>query len=196
VTQVARWDKLKDHAGAMRLFAEHLTHTEAHLVLAGPAVDGVSDDPEGAATMRECAAVFASLDSLVRDRIHLMSLPMDDITANAVMVNALQRRSDVVVQKSLAEGFGLVVAEAMWKCRPMVASRVGGIQDQIEHGVSGLLVDDPHDFAAFAQSIASLLSDPQAASEMGRQARQRVIDHFLTNRQLAETVDLIAALEN
>jgi len=194
VTQVARWDRLKDHAGVMRLFAEHLTHTKAHLVLAGPAVDGVADDPEGASTMRECAAVFASLDSLVRERIHLMSLPMDDIVANAVMVNALQRRSDVVVQKSLAEGFGLVVAEAMWKRRPMVASGVGGIQDQIEHGVSGLLVDDPRDGAAFAESIASLLSDPQGASEMGEQARQRVIDRFLTNRQLAETVDLLATL--
>lgn len=195
VTQVARWDRLKDHAGVMRLFAEHLTHTDAHLVLAGPAVDGVSDDPEGAATMRECAAVYASLDSLVRERVHLMSLPMDDVVANALMVNALQRYSNVVVQKSLAEGFGLVVAEAMWKRRPMVASRVGGIQDQIEHGVSGLLVDDPRDGAGFASAIASLLADSRAAAEMGESARQRVIDRFLTNRQLTQTVDLLASLE-
>ncbi|HZM76760.1 MAG TPA: glycosyltransferase [Candidatus Limnocylindrales bacterium] len=194
VTQVARWDRLKDHAGMMRLFAEYLTHTEAHLVLAGPAVDGVADDPEGAATMRECATIFASFDSLVRDRIHLMSLPMDDVVANALMVNALQRHSDVVVQKSLAEGFGLVVAEAMWKRRPVVASRVGGIQDQIEHGLSGLLVDDARDGDAFAHAIEALLGDPGQASEMGERARQRVMDRFLTNRQLTETVDLLASL--
>jgi trehalose synthase len=194
VAQVARWDRLKDHAGVMRLFAEYLTHTGAHLVLAGPAVDGVADDPEGASTMRECATVYASLDSLVRERIHLMSLPMDDHVANAVMVNALQRRSDVVVQKSLAEGFGLVVAEAMWKRRPVVASRVGGIQDQIEHGVNGILVDDPRDGAAFAYAIGTLLADPVAASELGQRARQRVIDRFLTNRQLAETIDLLSTL--
>jgi trehalose synthase len=196
VTQVARWDKLKDHAGVMRLFAEYLTHTEAHLVVAGPAVDGVSDDPEGAETMRECATVYASLDSLLRERIHMMSLPMDDIDANALLVNALQRRSDVVVQKSLAEGFGLVVAEAMWKRRPMVASRVGGIQDQIEHGISGMLVDDPRDGEAFARAIATLLDDARTASEMGERARQRVIDRFLTNRQLTETLELLASLES
>jgi len=195
VTQVARWDRLKDHAGVMRLFAEHLMHTEAHLVLAGPAVDGVSDDPEGAETMRECAAVYASLDSLVRERIHLMSIPMDDVEENARIVNAVQRRSDVVVQKSQAEGFGLVVAEAMWKRRPVVASRVGGIQDQIEHGRSGVLIDDPRDGRAFAQVIAALLDDARLASSMGESARQRVTDHFLTNRQLTETVALLASLE-
>jgi trehalose synthase len=195
ITQVARWDKLKDHAGLMRLFAEHLMHTDAHLVVAGPAVDGVSDDPEGAATMRECATVFASLDSAVRERIHMMSVPMDDIVENALMVNALQRRADVIVQKSLAEGFGLVVAEAMWKGRPVVASRVGGIQDQIEHGVSGILVDDPHNGAGFATAIAALLGDITAARRMGENARQRVVDHFLTNRQLNQTIDLLASLD-
>ena len=70
---------------------------------------------------------------------------MDDVEENAAMVNAIQRRADVVVQKSLAEGFGLTVAEAMWKARPVVASRVGGIQDQIEDGVTGVLIDDPAD---------------------------------------------------
>ena len=78
-------------------------------------------------------------------RVHLVSLPMDDLDENAAMVNALQRRADIVVQKSLAEGFGLTVAEAMWKRRPVIGTRVGGIQDQIVDGVSGLLVDDPRD---------------------------------------------------
>lgn len=194
VTQVARWDRLKDHAGVMRLFAEHLMQTKAHLVVAGPAVDGVSDDPEGAETLRECNAIYASLPAEARDRIHLISIPMDDIEQNALVVNALQRRSDVIVQKSQAEGFGLVVAEAMWKRRPVVASRVGGIQDQIVHHQSGVLIDDPTDGAAFADAIGDLLDDPDLATAMGVLARQRVIDHYLTNRQLTETVDLLSAL--
>ena len=84
------------------------------------------------------------------------------------MVNAIQRRADVVLQKSLAEGFGLTVAEAMWKSRPMVASRVGGIQDQIVDGVSGGLVDDPADLVAVGNAIDSPLSDPDGPPGSGR----------------------------
>jgi trehalose synthase len=79
---------------------------------------------------------------------------MDDLQENGAMVNALQRRADVTVQKSLAEGFGLTVAEAMWKARPVLASRVGGIQDQIVHGRSGLLLDDPNDGGAKGPTAA------------------------------------------
>ena len=100
-------------------------------------------------------------------------LPMDDPDENAVMVNALQRRADVVVQKSLAEGFGLTVAEAMWKGRPVVASRVGGIQDQIEDGTTGFLVD-PGDLRAFGERASALLADPHAAERMGQAAQTRV----------------------
>jgi trehalose synthase len=91
----------------------------------------------------------------------------------------LQRRANVVVQKILAEGFGLTVAEAMWKERPVVASRVGGIQDQIVHGESGLLVDDPADLAECGRALRRVLSDPAAAHRLGAAARQRVCDHFL-----------------
>ncbi len=83
------------------------------------------------------------------------------------MVNAIQRRSDVILQKSLAEGFGLTVAEAMWKARPVVASRVGGIQDQIEDGVSGVLIDDPTDLDAVASAIDGFIADPERAAESG-----------------------------
>ena len=83
------------------------------------------------------------------------------------MVNAIQRRSDVIVQKSLAEGFGLTVAEAMWKARPVVASRVGGIQDQIEDGVSGVLIDDPTDLAAVARAVDGFIADPERAAKVG-----------------------------
>src|SRR6185312_10332505 len=104
----------------------------AHLVLAGPATAGVADDPEGAEVLDEAFAAWRALPAPARARVHLACLPMDDAEENGAIVNALQSRADVVVQKSLAEGFGLTVAEAMWKGRPMVGSRVGGIQDQIE----------------------------------------------------------------
>ena len=126
----------------------------------------------------------------MRRRVHLALLPMDDADENAVIVNALQRRADVVVQKSLAEGFGLTVAEAMWKGGPVVASRVGGIQDQIEDGVTGCLVD-PHDLAAFGDARQRLLADPHAAERMGEAAQARVRDHFLGPRHLGQYVDLL-----
>ena len=96
---------------------------------------------------------------------------MDDLEENAVIVNALQRHAFVGVQKSLAEGFGLTVAEAMWKGRPVVASKVGGIRDQITHGESGILLDDPHDLQAFGAAITDLLADSRQAERIGRERR-------------------------
>ncbi len=97
---------------------------------------------------------------------------MADIEENAAIVNALQRHATVVVQKSIAEGFGLTVAEAMWKARPVVASAVGGIQDQIEDGVTGLLLDDPADLEGFGKLVTRLLEDPAFATELGSRARE------------------------
>src|SRR5213078_548656 len=118
-----------------------------------------------------------------RARVHLAALPMDDRQENAAMVNALQAGSDVVVQKSLAEGFGLTVAEAMWKGRPVVGSRVGGIQDQIEHGKSGLLID-PTDGREFGAAVGSLLDDPDRAAGLGARAHERAGEEFLAPRYI------------
>jgi trehalose synthase len=191
IAQVSRWDRLKDPGGVLRCFAEHLRHPTAHLVLAGPAVAEVADDPEGAEVLAEVEAMRASLPDEVRARTHLVSLPMDDIEENAAMVNAIQRHAAVVLQKSLAEGFGLTVAEAMWKARPVVAGRVGGIQDQIVDGVSGVLVDDPADFPAVAEAIDGLLADPERARSIGEAARQRVLDEFLGTRHLVQYMNLL-----
>jgi trehalose synthase len=127
----------------------------------------------------------------VRRRVHLGLLPMEDSDENAVIVNALQRRADVVVQKSLAEGFGLTVSEAMWKGRPVVASAVGGIQDQIEDGRTGWLVE-PSDLATFGARVSAMLADPHAAERIGEAAQERVRDRFLGPRHLGEYVDLLA----
>jgi trehalose synthase len=194
ISQVSRWDRLKDPAGVLRCFAEHIESGAAHLVLAGPSVAGVSDDPEGAEVLAEVTARRAELPEAKRARVHLVSLPMEDIEENAAMVNAIQRRSDVIVQKSLAEGFGLTVAEAMWKARPLVGSRVGGIQDQIENGVSGVLIDDPTDLEAVARAIDGFIADPARAGDVGKAARQRVLEHFLGTRSLVTYMHLLEKL--
>ena len=136
----------------------------------------------------------AGLDPAVRERVHLACLPMDDVEENAAIVNAIQRRSTIVVQKSLAEGFGLTVAEAMWKAKPMVASRAGGIQDQIVDGVTGILLADPTDLDSFAAACAGLLADPDRAAEIGVAAREWVISHFLGPRHLIHYMRLLAEL--
>ena len=119
---------------------------------------------------------------------------MDDAEENAIITNALQRHARVVVQKSLAEGFGLTVAEAMWKSRPVVASAIGGIQDQIVHGETGLLLDDPRDLSAYGAAVTQLLADEPAAERMGQRARERVLDRFLSVRSLLDYLDLIRAV--
>src|SRR5207245_2095705 len=125
-------------------------------------------------------------DRAARDRVHLACLPMDDLEENAAIVNALQRRADVVVQKSIAEGFGLTVAEAMWKARPVVASRIGGIQDQIVDGVSGILLDDPTELCRYGNAVRALLQDTDRARAIGREAQQRVRDEYLAVRSLMQ----------
>lgn len=195
VLQVSRWDVLKDPLGVMNGFVEHvLPRVSASLVLAGPAVEAVSDDPEGKRVLEHCLDAWRALPDETRDKVRLAALPMEDGEENAAIVNALQRRADVVVQKSLAEGFGLTVAEAMWKGRPVVASRIGGIQDQIEHGVSGLLVDDPADLSAYGSAVTELLLDPQYAGSIGKDAKERVRNNFLGARHLEQYLDLIKEL--
>ena len=196
VLQVSRWDRLKDMSGVLTAFAEHLEEVpdDVHLVLAGPEVSGVSDDPEGAQVLAECTEQWENLPERTRARVHLAALPMDDVDENAVMVNALQRHAYVVVQKSLVEGFGLTVTEAMWKGRPVVASAVGGIQDQIRDGEDGLLVHDPCDLEELAGILERLLEDRDLAERIGAAGRRRVEDAFLGDRHLGQYVDLFAAL--
>ncbi|HWV88396.1 MAG TPA: glycosyltransferase [Capillimicrobium sp.] len=195
VTQVSRWDRLKDPVGVLEGFVSHVGETgDAHLLLVGPDVAGVSDDPEGQAVLAEVVAAWRALPRPARLRVHLATLPMDDPEENAATVNAIQRHAAVVVQKSLAEGFGLSVTEAAWKARPIVASGVGGIQDQVVDRVTGLLVD-PADLAAFGHAVSRLLSDPALARRLGEAACERVRERFLEPRHLRQWVDLIEGLE-
>ncbi len=192
LAQVSRWDRLKDPRGVLAAFAEevHVEDDDPHLVLAGPDVTAVADDPEGKQVFEEVYTIWSELPRRIRRRVHLALLPMVDADENAVIVNALQRRADVVAQKSLAEGFGLTVSEAMWKGRPVVASAIGGIREQIEDGRTGLLVE-PDDLQAFGERVSGLLNDPHRAERMGEAAQLRVREMFLGPRHLGQYVDLL-----
>jgi trehalose synthase len=195
VTQVSRWDRLKDPLGVMQGFVDHVAPmTAAHLMLAGPAAAAVADDPEGLQVLADCVQSWEQLPEPARGRVHLAALPMTDSDENAAMVNALQRHATVVIQKSLAEGFGLTVAEAMWKGRPVVASRIGGIQEQIDDGRTGLLVNDPRDLADYGGKVRQLLEKPFWAAAIGAAARENVRDHFLAPRHLLQYAALLKTL--
>jgi trehalose synthase len=140
--------------------------------------------------LAEALALRETLGGDARQRVHLATLPMYDPEENAIIVNALQRYATIIVQKSVAEGFGLTVAEAMWKAKPVVASRIGGIQSQIVDGESGVLLDDPHDLAAFGGAVTELLRQPQRASEIGKRARERVREEFTSPRSLLDYLEL------
>jgi trehalose synthase len=192
VLQISRWDSLKDPLGVIRGFAEHVpTSTGAHLVCAGPAVASVTDDPEAGLVFSEANALRDSLEPQARSRVHLATLPMEDPEENAIIVNALQRHATVIAQKSLAEGFGLTIAEAMWKARPVVASRIGGIQSQIVDGESGVLLADPRDLEAFGAAVTELLVDRPRATRIGERARERVREEFTSPRSLLDYLAVI-----
>jgi trehalose synthase len=182
VVQVSRWDPLKDPVGVLEGFAsivDSAAPAHAELVLAGPNVRAVVDDPEGAEVFDQVVDAWRALPHASRRAIHLVNLPMADPEENGAIVNALQRHAAVVVQKSLQEGFGLTVSEAMWKARPVVASARGGIQDQIEDGRTGLLLEDPSDLEAFGELLHRVLDDPGLASTLGDNARESVRERTL-----------------
>ncbi len=196
VLQVGRWDRLKDASGVLEGFVAALDSmpNDVHLVLAGPRPEVVSDDPESTYVAQECVGAGQQLPAYALRRIHICWLPSDDPDEYDHIVNALQRRADLVVHKSIAEGFGLTVAESMWKGRAVLASRVGGIQDQIVDCESGVLLDDPRDLDSFGAAVATLVRDTGLRAALGTAARERVRDRYLGDRPLVQYVDLFAAL--
>jgi trehalose synthase len=181
VTQVSRFDRLKDPLGVLRAFRMARRHVDCRLVLAG---GGADDDPEGAQVLAEVQeAAYGDPD------IHVLVLP----PTSHLEINALQRASDVVLQKSLREGFALTVAEALWKGKPVIASAVGGIPEQILHGFTGMLV---HSVEGAAYQIRNLLTNHGLARRLGECGRDRVRDEFLITRHLKRYLLLFLALSN
>jgi trehalose synthase len=194
VVQVSRWDAMKDPRGLVEGFARLVelgAPRSAELVVAGPAVTAVADDPEGAEVFRSVEQTFRDLPHALRRPVQLALLPMDDIEENGAIVNALQRHAAIIVQKSLMEGFGLTVTEAMWKERPVVASAVGGIQDQIRDGVDGVLLHDPRDRGELAEALKHLLSDADLAARLGHAGHARVRENYLALTALERWGELV-----
>ena len=193
ITQISRWDVMKDMSGVMEAFAQYIdSGRDAELVLAGPVVSAVADDPEGGQVLQDCWNAWRQLPHAVRSRVQLVCLPMHDLDENAAIVNALQRHAAIVTQKSLAEGFGLTVAEAMLKGTPVVASAVGGIIDQVIDGETGLLVRDPTDLEEFGTAICRLLDDPDHGEFLGEAGRRRAVATHLGDTHLRKWLAVVS----
>ena len=164
VTQISRFDRLKDPVGVVRAYQIVKRYTDCQLVLAG---GGASDDPEGDAVLAEVREVAGKDPD-----IHILELP----PTSAPEINALQRGSTIILQKSLREGFGLTVTEALWKKKPVVASAVGGIPSQVIHKHTGLLA---HSIEGTAYQVRFLLSNPAIAQRLGENGHEHVREHFL-----------------
>ncbi|MBU4377420.1 MAG: glycosyltransferase [Candidatus Omnitrophica bacterium] len=170
VTQISRFDRLKDPVGVIEAYQNVKRHIDCQLILAGGTA---ADDPEAIQVLEE-----------VREKaggdkdIHILLLPQNDVE-----INALQRASTVIVQKSLKEGFGLTVSEALWKGKPVVASNVGGIPLQIKHKYSGLLC---HSVEGAAFGIKQLLHSPGYAKKLGENGREHIRNNFLLTRHLRD----------
>ena len=141
----------------------------------------------------DCLLQWRELPPAVRSRVLLVTLPLDDPDENGAMVNALQRHASVIAQKSLAEGFGLTVAEGMWKGRPVVGSAVGGIIDQIPAG-TGVLLSDPRDLESFGTAVRRLLDDPDAAARMGAAAQAYISQNYVGDLHLLRYERLFSAM--
>ena len=176
VVQVSRFDRWKDPQGVIEAFKIARKQVDCTLVLVG---NIATDDPEG-------QEVFASLCRSADDRIRILSVQ------DSALVNALQRQAAVVLPKSVQEGFGLTVTEAMWKGAAVIGGRAGGIAHQIEDGVNGVLVDSVEQAA---ERIVTLLKDRALAARLGRQAKESVRSRFLMTRLMEEWLDLIGSFE-
>lgn len=178
ISQISRFDRLKDPLGVIDAYLQVKKYIDCQLILAGGMA---SDDPEAVSVLEEVKEKVKS-DS----DIHILLLPHNDIE-----VNALQWASDVIVQKSLKEGFGLTVAEALWKAKPVVASNVGGIPLQIKHKYSGLLC---HSVEGTAFSIKQLLNSPEYAKKLGENGKEHIKNNFLLTRHLKDYMLLFLSL--
>jgi trehalose synthase len=206
VTQVSRWDRLKGFEPLLEAFVRLKTGAhgrdvpdrhrrrlaDLRLLLAGPEPAAVADDPEALDVLGDLVERYCRLPHWLQQDVALVSLPMRSREDNALMVNAIQRCSSVVVQNSRREGFGLTVTEAMWKQCGVLGSRACGIRRQIRDGVDGRLVDDCEDPDRIAELLDAMLDDVPGLARMGRSAQRRVHDEFLVFTQVRRFLETVA----
>jgi len=179
VTQVSRFDRAKDPVGVVQAFKQARKYVDCQLVLAG---GGASDDPEGAAVLKEVKEAAGDDRDII-----VLDLP----PWCALEINALQRASTIVVQKSIREGFGLTVTEALWKGKPTIAGAVGGIPNQIIHKLTGALV---HSVDGCAYQMRYLLTHPDFAKQLGQNGREHVKENFLMTTNVRRWLLLLRIL--
>jgi trehalose synthase len=210
VTQISRWDRLKGFGPLLSAFAALKQSAAAgapgdelhrrrldlvRLVLAGPDPAGVSDDPEANGMIEELRVEYASMPPAIQDSIALVVLPMQSPEQNALIVNALQRASTIVVQNSLREGFGLTITEAMWKRVPVLTnSQACGPRQQVRDGLDGRLVANPEDQGELQRVLNEMLADSHGRQRWGRTAQRHVHDRFLVLEQLRSWAQLVGGL--
>ncbi len=180
ITQISRFDHLKDPVGVIKAYKLVKKYNDCQLVLAG---GGATDDPEGIKVYEEVISAAEGDQD-----IHILLLPQNDI-----LINALQRGSDIIIQKSLKEGFGLTVSEALWKEKPVIASAVGGIPLQITHKYGGLLT---YSIEGTAYYLKQLLNAPDYAAMLGRNGKEHIKNNFLITRHLKEYLLLFLSVYN
>ncbi|HET9985039.1 MAG TPA: glycosyltransferase [Longimicrobiales bacterium] len=208
ISEVSRWDRLKGFPQLMEGFRRMKLRAEprhvgdsqirlrlriVRLVLAGPDPAAVQDDPEALGVLTELKERFRELEPPVQRDVAILALPMESRPENALMVNAIQRASTIVAQNSLREGFGLTVAEAMFKRRPVLGNRRAvGVRLQVRDGVDGRLVEDPEDPTEIADVMEEMLAHDERREAWGRAAQRRAYDKFLIFSLLSQWLDVFA----
>ena len=165
---------------------------KTRLILGGPDPKYVSDDPEGKAVLEELKELYTKVDPSLHDDIAILLLPLDNPKENALIVNAIQYSSSIIVQNSIQEGFGLTATEAMWKQRPVLVSGAAGLDHQVVHNVNGKVNKDPTDIKRLANTLDNMLNHPKERDKWGFNAQIRVIEKFTLFGQIGKWLDLFA----
>jgi trehalose synthase len=209
ITEISRWDRLKGFRELMMAFV-HMKEENARqndpssisykriqlcrLVLGGPDPQFVADDPEGNEVLQELIAYYKGLPGEMQEDIGLFLLPLDNPKENALIVNALQRSSRIVVQNSLQEGFGLTATEAMWKQTPVLVSGAAGLRFQVADEQTGKINTDPTDIESIAATLEYMLNHPKELDKWAFNGQTRVVEHFTLFSQIEAWLQLFEKL--
>ena len=209
VTEISRWDRLKGFRELMLAFVhmkeDNIRKNEpggiafkridlCRLVLGGPDPQFVADDPEGNEVLQELIGLYRELPKEIQEDIGLFLLPLDNPKENALIVNALQRCSRIVVQNSIQEGFGLTATEAMWKQTPVLVSGAAGLRFQVADGQTGMVNEDPTDIPALAATLEHMLNHPKELDKWAFNAQSRVVEHFTLFSQIEAWLQLFCKM--
>lgn len=207
ITEISRWDRLKGFKELMEAFIKMKVDNRKHgdpesldykriemtlLVLGGPDPAFVYDDPEGQEVLKELTKAYKQVDKSMQNDVAILLLPLDNPKENALIVNALQRTSSIIVQNSIQEGFGLTATEAMWKRKPVLVSGAAGLKFQVVHNKTGQINEDPTDIEKLSSTMTYMLNHPKERDKWGFNGQLRVIQNFTLFSQLIAWLEVLA----